>query len=271
LLTADAAALDPLLAAANGDRPEPAERAVWILQKRAQNADPEAAMAALGRLTQLSGRPQVAANAESQLGQLSLQLCQRRLTALGAECTLVADVVSFTGVGTILHVRLGEKWRGTIDDLRPLAELHQQQYLRLEGAAIDDAVVKLFEPRRELARLELWNTRVRVAAIDSLKARHPNAEIYVRNRALMGVACQNHALGALVVRVSPDTAAHAAGIEEQDVITAIDGEKVPDFDRLTARVAQHEPGDTIELDILRNGETLSVSLTLRSWEEYQAR
>ena len=63
LLAAGAAAFDPLLAAANGDRPEAADRAVWVLRKLGDSDDRQLALAALDRLVQVKDRPAVVAEA----------------------------------------------------------------------------------------------------------------------------------------------------------------------------------------------------------------
>lgn len=104
-----------------------------------------------------------------------------------------------------------------------------------------------------------------MAAVDSLKARRPNADVYVRNQALLGVAARNNGAGVAVELVQPGSAAAAAGIVAGDVILALDGHAVPDFDRLTARIAQHKPGDKIQVDIGRGEEKLSTQVTLGSW------
>jgi hypothetical protein len=272
LLAAGLPALDGLLIAANGDRPEPADRAVWILQRLAQNVEQTTAEGALKRLAQLRDRPNLVAQAESELARIGVVACERRLKSLGAECSAKVEPIPTLGVyAPVFRVRLGPNWRGNSEDLRPLADLHSQQHIVLEGPAIDDTVMKLFESRPALIWMQLLNTKVSVAAIDSLKTRHPNADIYLKNRALMGVACQNHAEGAMVMTVEPGEAAHAAGVVAGDVITAIEGEKLPDFDRLTARIAQHGPGDKVQIEILRGEEKRTLEVTLGSWAEYEKR
>jgi hypothetical protein len=269
LLAAGDAALDPLLAAANGDHPEPADRAVWILQRQAQNVDPDTAETALKRLVQLRDRPKLAAQAESELARIAVVACQRRLTSLGAECSLNIETIATLNPAPVFRVRLGANWRGTSEDLRPLAELNSQQYIALEGPAIDDAVVRLFEARPALASMQLLNTKVSVPAIDALKARHPNAAVQLRNRALMGVGCLIHAAGAKIDRVEPGQAADKAGLAEGVVITAINGQQVPDFDRLTAHVAQYEPGEKMTVEVLRGEERRVFEVTLGSWAEFE--
>src|SRR6185312_12645421 len=67
LLAAGTAALDPLLAAANSDRPEAADRAVWLLQQFGNAKSPDVRRAALERLVKIKDRPQVSGAAGDAL------------------------------------------------------------------------------------------------------------------------------------------------------------------------------------------------------------
>jgi putative serine protease PepD len=60
--------------------------------------------------------------------------------------------------------------------------------------------------------------------------------------------------GAFVYDVIPGSGAEAAGIEQGDVIVAVDGDPITVNDDLGAAIAQHEPGDTVEVTIERDGE-----------------
>jgi serine protease Do len=70
--------------------------------------------------------------------------------------------------------------------------------------------------------------------------------------------------GALVASVSNDGPAAKAGLQPGDVIQSINGAKVATPRDLAVDVAAVKPGDTAKLDILRNGEQQSVSVTLAS-------
>ncbi|HVT29095.1 MAG TPA: PDZ domain-containing protein, partial [Lacipirellulaceae bacterium] len=142
-----------------------------------------------------------------------------------------------------------------------------QLYYVVEGAPIDDAVAKMFATKKKLAFVKFENTKVTPAAVDALKRRHPEAIVILKNQALLGVMGQNNASGVMVAHVQPNTSAAAAGIAEGDIITAIDGHAIPDFDRLTAHIAQHQPGDKIEVEILRGEKKMKLSVTLGSWEK----
>ncbi len=72
--------------------------------------------------------------------------------------------------------------------------------------------------------------------------------------------------GALVTEVQPDSPAEAAGLQVDDVITAVDGDVVDAKRDLRERLYAYEPGDTVTLDVLREGETLSLEATLEAGE-----
>lgn len=64
----------------------------------------------------------------------------------------------------------------------------------------------------------------------------------------------------LVSSVTPDWAAAEAGLQEGDVIVAIDGQDVFDFDELRDLVGNSE-GNTLALSVWRDGEVSEYSLT----------
>lgn len=62
--------------------------------------------------------------------------------------------------------------------------------------------------------------------------------------------------------VVPDGPADDAGIEEGDVITAIDGDRVRNGEELIVKIRSHEPGDVLELTVRRDEEETEVKVTL---------
>ncbi len=67
--------------------------------------------------------------------------------------------------------------------------------------------------------------------------------------------------GARVLGVIPGSPADRAGIREGDVIVAVDGEPVRELFDLTFRVGQHRPGDTGPVEVLRDGERVTLEVT----------
>lgn len=68
--------------------------------------------------------------------------------------------------------------------------------------------------------------------------------------------------GAVVTEVFADTSAEEAGIEIDDVIISFDGVAIQGIDDLAAQVRTHRPGDTVEIVLLRGGETVTVEVAL---------
>jgi putative serine protease PepD len=70
--------------------------------------------------------------------------------------------------------------------------------------------------------------------------------------------------GALIIEVFPDTAAAEAGIEVDDVIISLGGVEILGIDDLSAQIKTYRPGDTVEVVLIRDGETIMLDVTLRS-------
>jgi len=70
--------------------------------------------------------------------------------------------------------------------------------------------------------------------------------------------------GALVVNVEPGSPAAAAGIQEQDVVIAVDGEAVGSSEELAVAVDAHAPGDSVTVEVVRGGGSREVQALLEA-------
>jgi putative serine protease PepD len=68
--------------------------------------------------------------------------------------------------------------------------------------------------------------------------------------------------GALITQVNDGTPAQDAGLLEDDVVTRVDGAPVTDGIALIVAIRTHQPGDTIEFTVRRDGEERTVEVTL---------
>jgi S1-C subfamily serine protease len=69
-------------------------------------------------------------------------------------------------------------------------------------------------------------------------------------------------VGALVAEVTPGTAADQAGVQQGDVITAVDGAPVVGSAELGAKIKDHDAGEEVELTIVRDGSEQQLTATL---------
>ena len=68
--------------------------------------------------------------------------------------------------------------------------------------------------------------------------------------------------GATITEVMPDTPAERAGLEKDDVITAVDDQPVNDGIALIVAIRTHLPGETVEMSVVRGGEERVVEVEL---------
>ena len=70
--------------------------------------------------------------------------------------------------------------------------------------------------------------------------------------------------GALVSKVEPDSAASRAGVQVGDVILKLNGKEVNDAGSLKYQVDSSQPGETVKLDMWRNGKALTLEAKLQN-------
>ncbi|HHV98095.1 MAG TPA: PDZ domain-containing protein [Clostridiaceae bacterium] len=96
---------------------------------------------------------------------------------------------------------------------------------------------------------------------------------YVKGRPFLGISSDpsydeaaakyyNAPVGILVAQVIPFSGAYKAGIQRGDIITKFDGKAVKTVAELNELKNKHKPGDTVKVEIYRDGETLTLDVTL---------
>src|SRR5262249_13838970 len=118
-----------------------------------------------------------------------------------------------------------------------------------------------------LARVDLYGTGVSSQAVEALARKLPaGARIDRRDGALLGVTGSSGQQSCLVLEVKPGTAASDAGLLDHDEITSFEGQPVRNFEELTALVSAKKGGEQVQLEIRRDGETLTKAVTLGKWK-----
>ncbi|MFO7558787.1 MAG: ChaN family lipoprotein [Desulfobacterales bacterium] len=82
----------------------------------------------------------------------------------------------------------------------------------------------------------------------------PKAEL--PKAALLGVSIEDSDQGVVVKNLSPHGGAQKAGIEEDDIILAIDGVAIPDVDTLRIEMLYKKSGDTVKVRVKRRHSLL---------------
>ena len=98
--------------------------------------------------------------------------------------------------------------------------------------------------------------------IDQLRAAADGA---VREDGFLGVSLDERTdggQGAIVVEVEADTPAAEAGILAGDIVIDVDGTPINGSAGLVAAIRDRQPGDEIDVTVIRDGERITVSATL---------
>ena len=75
--------------------------------------------------------------------------------------------------------------------------------------------------------------------------------------------------GALVAEVNEGTPAAEAGLQVNDIVTAVDGDAVTSADGLIIALREHAVGDKVTLTVVRGNDTMDVDVTLGSDADLQ--
>ena len=108
--------------------------------------------------------------------------------------------------------------------------------------------------------------------VNELMSRDYVTDQYVAGKPSLGITCvtvtkevssmYGMQLGIYVSDVTSGSAAEAAGIQQGDIITAVNGETVTTVEELNAAKNLHNAGDTITVTLVRYGESMDVNVSL---------
>ncbi|MBX4267081.1 S1C family serine protease [Clostridium estertheticum] len=97
----------------------------------------------------------------------------------------------------------------------------------------------------------------------------PKIENLIKPILTIGISCRdidggdaNSTAGIGVIEVQKSSPAEKAGILPSDIITKFDGKKVKTVDELNKLKATHKAGDVVKTEIVRDGKTIIVNITL---------
>lgn len=271
LVEAGRPALPPLERAIAAGDLEVATRAVEIVREMMDADDEELTTAArrfLERLAEQEVSP-VARLAESALEFQLVGMAQAARERLEACGVVIRDRGPLAG-GRGLEVEFNAAWRGTVDDWRQLPLLRGVGMVSVHGVKIDEPVVAVLGRLRSVRRLDLFGTGIDDAQATTLRTRLPETEIDIRKGGKLGVGCDALGGPCVITLVQPGSAADRAGIRPGDVVVGASGDPVGSFAELTAKLAEHGPGEPVKLAIVRQAadgppEKFERTVNLDAW------
>lgn len=271
LVDAGEAAVGPLERAIHAGDLEVAARGIEILRDILTADDSAAATAAERLLESLAER------GEPPLAQLAGGVLDFHLVGMAEQARATLEKAGAVlrerspGPGQPgLEVELGAAWRGGTAGLRQLHRLRGLVSVSVRGVAIDAEAAAVLGRLRGVQRIDLYGTGIPETAVAKLIAGLPHAVIDVRKGGRLGVSSLAFGGPCEITHVQPGSAAAKAGLEVGDMVVAVDGEPIADFEALTQRVARHAAGDVLTLSIARqvaggDTERFDRSVTLDAW------
>jgi membrane-associated protease RseP (regulator of RpoE activity) len=151
----------------------------------------------------------------------------------------------------------------TLPALAQEAEAQREMERAEAERALADAQRRLEEAAREVAELSLEMSGPVIEEVRKIRIEGPG-------KAMLGVNIDDAGPagdGVKVVSVSPGGPAAEAGVKSGDIITAMDGKSLAAGRDLIAAMRGVEPGQTVSLDLRRDGKALKVSLVAKPREE----
>lgn len=265
LLGAGPAALDVLTATANGERPEPADRAAWILRQLAETDDLALRRRVLEHLLQLKNRPQIVAEAHAALAAIQHELAVQAIEQLGGRYQ-PEGIDEYWEQRMPNRVILSDDWQGGDEGLEHLAQLNDVRLVMVIGSDISPEGFAKLQSVKSLEFLHLYGTRLNEDDVAELRKLLPNVRnIDYRRGALLGIQGWDNP-PVRIRKVQPGTAAAAAGMREGDIIRKYNGRPVTSFKELTERIGRQNPGDEVSVELTRAGKTMELQVKLGRWK-----
>ncbi len=273
LVEAGRPALDPLREAVEHADLEVASRGVEIMREWLSADDAELVVEAETSLERLATgeRDSVSRLAEATLDFHQVGMAEAARKALESVGAVFREQPFDGGSGGGWEVEFNAGWQGGSEEWRQLARLRGVTGVSVHGVRLDGEAVALLGHLRGVRRIDLFGTQAPEAAVAALAARLPDALIDVRKGGKLGVRSRFPEAGVCAISgVQPGSAAEKAGLRDGDVIVMADGGAVDSFDDLTARVARHDAGESMHLEVVRDvpdadPEHLELTVRLDAW------
>ncbi len=261
LLAIGSAAAPALAVASQGESLEAADRAVWLLDKLAEDENRVVQRVALQALLAADRFPNVQDQAKSRLDDLCEAVCREEFERLGGSLIVKHPFDPMVGIVTLAEIELGPEWKGGGDAFAKLADLRDLHTIEITGERFVDKSLEHMINIKSLRQIRVTGSSVSPAIVTKLKAANPDLYMMIENDSMLGVHYMP--TGEFTISsVIEDSPASQAGLQPGDVIAKFDGKPIDSFDVLTAHVSQHRPGTEVKIEVRRGEELLAKQIRL---------
>jgi hypothetical protein len=300
----DSAALPWLVEIARGSDSEGAARAVRILEQWMVAAPGEVADLAEERLEEL--QRDASPNARRYAAQtliIQRRLRQQRATAalraLGAKVDVGPDVDALSVAYNVAHAEVDSLHREMTVDAQIEAANPDRDVIVLDDELNDpgehhappptpreflpqaprqvfltskwtggDAGVRHLRRLAGVSQLQVYVVRGCGTSLEVVQAATSELEDVTPQERGPSLGVGNGgAFECLVGRVLQGGAAEQAGIEPGDLVIGLDDQRIDSFADLVVEIAQYEPGDRVQLTIVRGLQVTAKEVTLGDWTD----
>ncbi len=189
------------------------------------------------------------------LGELGGTLTEGIISALDREITLDGQTMNL--LQTDAAVNPGNSGGGLFDDNAELVGIVVAKSISTEveglgfAIPIDDIKSIIEDIINGISSNESSKIYIGISAVD-ISTNQLAAEYNLSQK------------GVYIADVYDNTSADEAGLKKGDLITAVDGTEINNFTQFKQIINKHSAGDKIEMTIIRDNNTKTIEITLRS-------
>ncbi len=115
-----------------------------------------------------------------------------------------------------------------------------------------------------ILNVERGDETLELNATLATRPEQPNPEFQFMQRPVLGVRLENTDEGVIIREVRPNSAAEKAGLQVGDVLIKIGDTEITEAQQAVEAVQTLNSGDSVEIQVTRDGETVTVNATLES-------
>ena len=163
-----------------------------------------------------------------------------------------------------------EMQNAVLDELKILTTLRGLEFKKTE---INDSIFSAIADLKQLTAVTLSACKFKTQDFEKLKSLRPRLQVSFTAQAFLGVrgpidrfqmpdAIPKDPQGCLISEVISGSGADKAGMKIGDVIETVNQQPIGSFDDLRLHIAQHLPGDKLDVIVLRNDKPVKLVVEL---------